>query len=378
MPPTKNKSMNTFLDKATVLNAPTFLTWKEHIKQANGKVSKKELRQYVREELAKLNCLADRNQYKWNMSVVEDILTNKKIEFSAIPGHTHKSDGCSNSNEGVSSAIMVDSPQKLLQISFHSHLRNCGASKDFAPKKIVAIDCEGVPENLFLVQIATPDVTYILDCVKLGVKTVCDSLCPLLQDGSIVKYFHDLHNDVAAFSLLGGIHSYSGTFDTQLACECKTGHYHMGFNGMLELFGQPTHPTKHSMKRRIEGGSIFGQRPLAPEIIAYAADDVKLLVAAHESIKKSLGEEKWMSIQAASDARANAACKGGRERQICFDAANRCAIASIELLNALRPRDILVATPLEVSDDTSTVLSMLPKDLQKEHDGNTHNLFEIV
>jgi stage III sporulation protein SpoIIIAA len=300
---------------------------------------------------------------------------NSEVDQNKEPCMVHNN----MQNKLPNKVILVDSRDKFQKMGQLDLFQNGTTSKDIpTATKIVAVDCEGIPGNLFLVQIATTDVTHVLDCVKLGVKTVCDFLYPMLQDGTIVKYFHDLHNDVAAFSRIGGIHSFSGTFDTQLACEFKTGNYHMGFYEMLELFGQPTHPTKHSMKWSIERGSIFGRRPLAPEILAYAADNVKLLVVAHESIHKSLGKETWRSIQMASDARANAACKGGKDRQICFDAAQGCAIASFELLHAVRPKDVLVAIPLEVSNDTSTVISMLPNDLQRELDGNTQNLFEIV
>ena len=34
---------------------------------------------------------------------------------------------------------------------------------------VVAFDCEGVPERLDLMQIATEDKTYLFDCVALGV-----------------------------------------------------------------------------------------------------------------------------------------------------------------------------------------------------------------
>jgi ribonuclease D len=203
------------------------------------------------------------------------------------------------------------------------------------------------------VQIATTERIYILDGVKLGAQTVCEFLRPMLQDGAIVKIFHDLRMDAAAFSRFGDIQTFRGTFDTQLACESKTGVDQMGYNGMLQLFGQPTHPTKNSMSRRLRGGDSFlKKRPLTPNILAYAADEVKLLVAVHECIYKSLGEEKWLSIQSASDERAqNVASKVQKKKQqeqMRFDAANGCALASFELLNVLCPQDILFTTPLQV------------------------------
>jgi len=255
-----------------------------------------------------------------------------------------------------------------------------GGSLEKGKHQVVAIDCEGVPEHLYLVQVGTEHSTYIFDCVKFGEKRVCEFLVPLLKNESITKLFHDLHKDAAAFANLGGICEFRGTFDTQLVAELWSGNFATGFSKMLEQVGMEPHPTKHSTKKRMEGGQLFAQRPLPADVSNYAIDDVKLLVSAQDKIRRKLGgsEESWHQVQRASDTRANKACETGGERQICFDLANSYSIASAELLSETRPDDILVVDPLVVSNETSTLLEMLPVDLAEKLEDVTERLSDIV
>ena len=54
--------------------------------------------------------------------------------------------------------------------------------------QFVAIDCEGVPESLELLQVATEQGIYIFDAKLIGETTVCEALEPLLtlRDGCIL------------------------------------------------------------------------------------------------------------------------------------------------------------------------------------------------
>lgn len=318
--PTKHKQIENMLSSSiSKSNAPSLNAWKEQIWSisSDSKDFKRKIHPLIKSKLMSMNYLQNTSHYQWkNTSILDKLLQadqgnelckNKNDLQSELPSDIiNELSVTSKGNDA--SIILVDTKDKLSKVAKIYPFQKSIASNDIDPtaSKIVAVDCEGVPFNLFLVQIATTDGTFVLDGVKLGFKTVCKFLRPMLQNGAIVKYFHDLSNDVAAFSRIGGIHSFSGTFDTQLACKYKTGKKQMGFNKMLELFGCPTHPTKNLMSRRITGGFIFRKRPLAPEVLAYAVDDVKLLVAVHECIRKSLGEEIWLSVQSASDAKANA------------------------------------------------------------------------
>ena len=242
--------------------------------------------------------------------------------------------------------------------------------------EMVAVDCEGVPEALHLIQISTCAMTFVFDCVKLGAPAVCAVISDLLTDPAVLKLFHDVHMDAVALAIIGGIEPLHGVLDTQLAMESLTGELHMGFNRMLEQLELPPHPSKKAMKPRMGAGSIFAQRPLPADILRYAADDVTLLCQAQDRLRDALGDT-LLSVQRASDARALLAPQNGGARQICFDVANTYTIASLELLREQRPQDMVAPTPLEVSDETDNLLSMLPDDLKADLHGLTRELSDI-
>lgn len=233
--------------------------------------------------------------------------------------------------------------------------------------RVLAVDCEGVPDNLFMIQISNGSWAYIFDCVKLDPKIVCSALKEILTDGRTLKVFHDLHNDAAAFAVVGGVSEpLVGTFDSQIAMECISGELHMGFNKMLEKLGHCQHPSKTAihklMKKRAK--ELFGQRQLPSDVIEYAAEDVKLLMA----VSKPLFEASWdklQLVQQASDARASFAAKTGGARQVGFDVSKSYAMASLELLRFMKPDALLEPTPLKVSNDVPILLGLLPEDLSQ-------------
>ena len=69
----------------------------------------------------------------------------------------------------------------------------------------VVLDCEGVPESLHLIQLATRERVVVLDGIKLGQKEMCALLAPLLTSKRTVKLLHDLHKDAAALASIGGV-----------------------------------------------------------------------------------------------------------------------------------------------------------------------------
>ena len=149
---------------------------------------------------------------------------------------------------------------------------------------VVAVDCEGVPDTLCLLQLATQERVLVLDGIKLGQETMCQLLTPLLTSKKTVKLLHDLHKDAAALATIGGV-KMSNCFDSQLAMELISRTLHMGFNEMLKQLGSTLHPSKLAMKDRMASDSsrsIFSQRPLPREVIEYAAMDVTLLLNVHK------------------------------------------------------------------------------------------------
>eukprot|EP00980_Cylindrotheca_fusiformis_P001312 scaffold333_cov133-Cylindrotheca_fusiformis.AAC.38 len=242
---------------------------------------------------------------------------------------------------------------------------------------VVAMDSKGVPENLHLVQVATQNSIYVFDCIKLGSHCVSGFLWDLLLDGSIVKLFHDLHRDAAAFAAIGNVECMRGTLDTQLAMEHSTGEFSMDLNRMLAHLGQPQHQTKQLCKEKDHDNELFARRPIDDTIFQYAIDDVRLLMEAQPKIIDLLDDQLDI-VKEASDARALIAAKTGGARQITFDVANQYNIASFELLQVTRPNDMFQTSPLVVSDESETLLGLLPKDIAVELRDHTHGLRDIV
>ena len=263
------------------------------------------------------------------------------------------------------------------------------------PAAILAVDCEGVPEELILIQVAVPGgPAFVFDCLVLGPQAVCAALAAIMADRAVLKLFHDLHKDAAAFAAMGALEELNGTLDTQLVVESLTGELHIGMNRMLQFFGSPEHPGKAAMKRRMQqqqqnsisggGGSdgIFSQRPLPHDVLMYAAQDVSLLVEARSAILEALGNSSSSleGLRRASDRRAAAAMESGGLRQVAFDLSRGRCFASRELLEELRPEDMCRSRALEVSDDSEVLLSLLPDAMAeglRELPGGSHSLSDI-
>ena len=297
-----------------------------------------------------------------------DIVQSQPSELQAPP--------CPPQPIGNVPIVLVDTTEKFASILLDPPFTSTTEMQN-GNEVVVAIDCEGVPENLFLVQVGTLAATYVFDGVKLGEAELCTGLRPLLSNPGVTKLFHDLHNDAVALAEVGGVTQLNGTLDTQLAMEWLSGDIFVGFNRMLQQLGTEGHPLKQSMKRAMDDGRLFSQRPLPADALEYAALDASLLFKAKDSLFAVLGPSRD-AIQRASDFRATMAPASGGLRQMCFDVANSYAIASRELLEELRPQDMLRPTKLEVSDDTEILLSMLPNDLREKLSGRTRELSDIV
>jgi len=105
--------------------------------------------------------------------------------------------------------------------------------KDFRGESLVAVGHKGSPQDVFLIQVATMEETFVFDCIGLGAPRVCEFLKEMLMNGRVAKLFHDLHSFAVVWSLHGKTDPLRGTFDTQLAIELKTGEPFVDFKSML-------------------------------------------------------------------------------------------------------------------------------------------------
>jgi hypothetical protein len=222
-----------------------------------------------------------KKNYTWNKKMIDHLLEKHCTQMEGDGGHPEEAARPVATMYRLATGEdveLVQSAQRLQQLlSSDTALRGDSDS-------IVALDCEGVPESLHLIQLATRERVVVLDGIELGQKEMCESLAPLLTSKRTVKLLHDLHKDAAAFATIGGVEM-SNCLDSQLVMELISQKLHMGFNEMLKQLGCTVHPSKREMKERMASDSsktVFSQRPLPRNVIEYAAMDVTLLRSAHE------------------------------------------------------------------------------------------------
>jgi hypothetical protein len=166
----------------------------------------------------------------WNMRRIHDALNQMPDKMKAVGSTQANGSSVKQSRElslpsnggniwkmadGIK-CILVDSGDSLATcVATNAVLNgNCGSEK-----MLVAVDCEGVPETLELIQISLPNRTVIIfDCRVVGVKEVCRALEPLLVSKDHVKLMHDCHKDALALAIHGQV-SIKGVLDSQLVAE---------------------------------------------------------------------------------------------------------------------------------------------------------------
>ena len=242
----------------------------------------KNMAKIFKEQWGRLGVLSGtKKKYTWNTKMIEHLLEKDRTQMEGDGGPPKEATRPVATSYRLATGEdveLVQSAQRLQQLlASDTALRGDSDS-------VVALDCEGVPESLHLIQLATRERVVVLDGIKLGQKEMCESLAPLLTSKRTVKLIHDLHKDAAAFATIGGVEM-SNCLDSQLAMELISQKLHMGLNEMLKQLGCTLHLSKRDMKERMASDSsktVFSQRPLPRNVIEYAAMDVTLLLSAHE------------------------------------------------------------------------------------------------
>lgn len=188
---------------------------------------------------------------------------------------------------------------------------------------MIAIDCEGVPERLSLVQIAFPDgQIFICDGIAIGEEVLAVKLCELLENPSVAKLIHDLHQDVRAFAQFlpeGKKLQVQQILDTQLIAEylSPSNNPFIGMNQMLELFGLEQHPSKTVVKNKMrQEENIWLNRPLSSDLMQYAAADVEVLIPLVVKLPTLLNEEEIAMLSQESVKRASRSIKDQGKRRM--------------------------------------------------------------
>ncbi len=244
---------------------------------------------------------------------------------------------------------------------------------------VVAIECEGAPDALYLVQLATRERVLVIDGIELGQAEVGHLLAPLLASERTIKLFHDLHKDAAALASVGGSVTLVKCFDSQLAMELHCGALHMGFDEMLKELGhvQQQQPSKRATKRPT-ASDTWSRRPLSRDAIEDAAADVTLLLSVHERLFEMLGHARLDGLLLASSSRAKHAAASGGRRRVCVDVSSGHVLASRELMEVFRPEAMLATSPLIVNIEVEPLLALLPSDIAASLMGRELELSDIV
>lgn len=172
-----------------------------------------------------------------------------------------------------------------------------GALVDSWPAGVpLALDTEFVRERTYfprlcLVQVATPGGIALIDALELGNEA---PLAVPLLDPARVKQVHAARQDIEALLPVTGT-PLAPVFDTQQAAA---------------LLGFPAQVGYAELVRQLLGVELakghartdWARRPLSPEQLAYAADDVRYLpelVAVLEGRLEAAGRREWMAEESA-------------------------------------------------------------------------------
>lgn len=157
--------------------------------------------------------------------------------------------------------------------------------------RILAVDSESdslhhFPEKVCLVQVGHENgAVYLVDPLELP---DLRPLGPILADPDIVKVLHGASYDLSSMKRDFGF-EFAGIFDTMLAGQFL-GLPELGLNAMLQRFLAVT-PGRSRQK------DDWAKRPLQPEQVAYAAEDVRHLIPLRERLQAELhgsGREAWL------------------------------------------------------------------------------------
>jgi ribonuclease D len=156
--------------------------------------------------------------------------------------------------------------------------------REIAGAEWIALDTEFIREKTYyprlcLVQVATDSTLACIDPLALGDLT---PLSTILQDPTVTKVVHAAHQDLEILLQETG-HVPAPVFDTQVAASLLGYGDQIGYARLVEAV----------LGRALEKGHArtdWSLRPLDPEQIAYAADDVRYLAEAYPVMLRTLRE----------------------------------------------------------------------------------------
>ncbi len=156
----------------------------------------------------------------------------------------------------------------------------------------LALDTEFIREQTFypqlcLIQVASADRVACIDPLALP---SLDPLLDLLYDPTVTKVLHAVQQDLEIFYHLRGA-APTPVFDTQLAALVLGCGNQIGYAALVhQLLGVELD--------KIHTRANWRHRPLAPEWLAYAADDVRYLRELYQRQQAALAARGWLDALA--------------------------------------------------------------------------------
>ncbi|MFQ3593219.1 MAG: HRDC domain-containing protein [Gemmataceae bacterium] len=165
------------------------------------------------------------------------------------------------------------------------------ACAQWAACPVIGFDTEFVGEDTYhpelcLVQVAVPGQLYLIDPYEVG---SLDPFWRLLHDPCRISVVHAGREEVRLCRLLSGAPP-ANLFDVQLAAGLVSTSYPLGHAAVVQIY----------LGQRLSKGETLTEwrrRPLTPEQIRYAYDDVRYLLKLHEKLSvrlAKLGRSDWI------------------------------------------------------------------------------------
>lgn len=145
--------------------------------------------------------------------------------------------------------------------------------------------------RLCLIQVATPDVIACVDPLAVRINTLLE----VLYDRRALKVLHAARQDLEVFFDLRKAVP-SPVFDTQIAAALLGHDDQTGYSTLVEKL------TDHKLPK-VNQRADWAARPLSPDLLAYAADDVRWLRDVYLKLDAELaarGRRAWLAEECAA------------------------------------------------------------------------------
>ena len=145
--------------------------------------------------------------------------------------------------------------------------------------------------RLCLIQVATPEVIACIDPLAVNI----DPLLDLLYEPRTLKVLHATRQDLEVFFDIRQAVP-APVFDTQIAAALTGYDDQIGYSALVEKITGQRLP-------KVNQRADWAARPLTPELLAYAADDVRYLCEVYRHLEQklvALGRRAWLAEECAA------------------------------------------------------------------------------